>query len=339
MIGPQVHPTEASHAPASTPRMNEKPLVTIAIPTYNRAGSYLPGALKSALEQTYSNLEVIVADNCSTDGTEALVTALRDPRLRYFKQDQNIGANANVNFCVERARGKYLLILHDDDLIDRDFVEVCVEAAEEEAVEAGLVRTGMRVIDSTGNVLERYPDEVGGFSTTEFFLGWFAGKTPMHLCCTLFNTAALRSIGGFRSEYRLFDDVIAEVKIAAGWARVDIRDIKASFRRHGAQGTQLQSVANWCEESAVLLDVMCALVPDEDVARVRMRGLRFLAWHNYNLARRVDSPVRRFAAYRVISRKFGFPFRTLVFRGVKGEIHRRRRRVVDWLAGRPDHAR
>ncbi|NIV34817.1 MAG: glycosyltransferase, partial [Anaerolineae bacterium] len=65
------------------------PLVTVAIPTYNRADSYLRYALESAVNQTYGNVEVIVSDNCSTDGTEQVVRDFSAPCLRYFRHAEN----------------------------------------------------------------------------------------------------------------------------------------------------------------------------------------------------------------------------------------------------------
>ncbi len=62
------------------------PLVTIAIPTYNRADGYLKQALQSAVNQTYKNIEIVVSDNCSPDNTEAVVRSYTDPRIRYFQQ-------------------------------------------------------------------------------------------------------------------------------------------------------------------------------------------------------------------------------------------------------------
>ena len=58
------------------------PLVTIAIPTYNRADGYLKEAIQSALDQTYPNLEIIVSDNCSIDDTESIVKCLSEPDIR-----------------------------------------------------------------------------------------------------------------------------------------------------------------------------------------------------------------------------------------------------------------
>src|SRR4030042_2488708 len=129
---------------------NTYPLVTIAIPTYNRADGFLKEAIRSALNQTYSNIEIIVSDNCSVDNTTTVVKSFNDPRIRYFKHKENIGANNNFNFCVEQARGAYFLLLHDDDLIDDDFIDVCMKAAEYNT-DIGLIRTGTRVIDSAGN--------------------------------------------------------------------------------------------------------------------------------------------------------------------------------------------
>ena len=102
------------------------PLVTIGMPTYNRRHGYFPQALQSALAQDYPNLEVVVCDNASTDGTQEYMEAMTDPRLRYVRHAENIGANANFNSCLENADGHFFLMLHDDDLLDPTFVSRCV---------------------------------------------------------------------------------------------------------------------------------------------------------------------------------------------------------------------
>ncbi|HID98217.1 MAG TPA: glycosyltransferase family 2 protein, partial [Thermodesulfobacteriaceae bacterium] len=167
------------------------PLVSIGIPTYNRADGYLRKCLASALGQTYENLEVIVSDNCSTDGTSSLLQGMSDPRLRYIRHDRNIGPANNFNYCLEQARGAYFLLLHDDDLIDRDFVQVCIEAAEGNT-DLGIIRTGTRVIDQTGKTLHETENNAVGLSTEDFFLAWFRNQTSWYLCSTLYNTKILK---------------------------------------------------------------------------------------------------------------------------------------------------
>jgi len=287
--------------------MGANPLVTIAIPTYNRAGSYLPQALQSALGQTYPNLDIVVADNCSSDGTEAIVRGLVDSRVRYFRHTVNIGAHANSKFCLEQARGVYFLLLQDDNVTDEDFIDTCMRAADYRT-DIGLIRTGMRWIDAEGKVVGEGLNLVGDLPLEEFFLGWFNGRTPMHLCSTLFNTTRLKELGGFNSKHHLFDDIIAEVWIAANCKRIDVPDIKASWRHHSNTVTASAGISSWCEESKILLDVVCSLTHESKVALIKNAGIRFFVGHNYRIAKKIRSPVSRLIAYATILREFDYPF-------------------------------
>jgi len=97
-----------------------KPLVTVAIPTYNSGERFLSDAIDSVLAQSFTNFELLISDNCSPDNTSDVVAEYQDPRIRYVRHETNIGANANFNYCLDDARGDYLLLLSDDDLIDPD---------------------------------------------------------------------------------------------------------------------------------------------------------------------------------------------------------------------------
>jgi glycosyltransferase involved in cell wall biosynthesis len=281
------------------------PLVSIAIPTYNRADSYLPQALESALNQTYPNLEVIVSDNCSTDRTKAFVTGIADPRLRYFRHDSNIGATGNFNFCAEQAKGKYILLLHDDDMIDNDFVESCIEAADGSS-EVGIIRTGVRLIDSQGTVIIEHPNRAVGLPTGTFFRHWFSAKTAIYLCSTLFNRQRLRETGGFKSKHNCYDDTMAVCRLAAKYGRVDAPEIKATFRMHEQQKGAAERISDWCEDSVALLNLMCELAPESKNELMR-EGLRFFSRANYRRVRRSsNSPVQRFIATFHVLRHFKF---------------------------------
>lgn len=282
------------------------PLVTIGIPTYNRAGGYLKQALESAVNQTYPNIEIIVSDNCSPDHTESLVKSFPDPRIRYFKHAQNIGAANNFNFCLEQAKGAYFLLLHDDDLIDEDFVEICIKSANC-ATDFGVIRTGVREIDAEGNVTHVAPNMVGGLSTEDFFRAWFNYKTSWYLCCTLYNTKELREIGGFQSEKQLLQDGMATAQLAAKFGRVDVQDVKASFRIHGTELTFAARVSDWADDFLTLLGLMCDLVT-KDKALVRAEGMRFFSKLSYKHARAVKSPLKRWMAYLIVFKKFNYKY-------------------------------
>lgn len=98
-----------------------KPILTIAIPTWNRA-PLLALTLNKLAKQDYRNwdiVEVLVSDNASSDGTERTVSdALADGiPIRYIKNTENIGSDANIAQCFNLAKGNYVLILSDDDLL------------------------------------------------------------------------------------------------------------------------------------------------------------------------------------------------------------------------------
>ena len=97
------------------------PLVTVMIPTYNQA-PYLPDAIQSALNQDYSNLEIVVVDDCSTDETSDTVKKfLSDGRLRYYKNATNLGKTANYRHALyDIARGDWVLNLDGDDYLTDD---------------------------------------------------------------------------------------------------------------------------------------------------------------------------------------------------------------------------
>lgn len=91
------------------------PKVSVIIPTFNRAHT-LGRAIDSVLGQTYTDLELIVVDDGSSDGTAALIQDFQDPRLRYLQQPRNLGVSAARNRGIAEARGEWLAFLDSDDL-------------------------------------------------------------------------------------------------------------------------------------------------------------------------------------------------------------------------------
>lgn len=107
----------------------QPPLVSIGIPTYNRAAS-VERAIRSALDQDHPRIEVVVSDDGSSDGTRELCEewAGREPRLRYVRRPVNGGHAANFQSVLELAGGEYFMWLSDDDWLERDYVGVCLAA-------------------------------------------------------------------------------------------------------------------------------------------------------------------------------------------------------------------
>ena len=104
--------------------MNETPILTIAIPTYNRK-MLLRRALDSIFCQNNPNLEVLVSDNASNDGTDELLKEYSKiyTNLRFVVNDTNIGSMNNFLNCLKRASGKYIILLGSDDLVLPDSIQ------------------------------------------------------------------------------------------------------------------------------------------------------------------------------------------------------------------------
>jgi glycosyltransferase involved in cell wall biosynthesis len=280
-----------------------KPLVTIGIPTFNRANSYLRASLESALSQTYSAIEIIVSDNCSTDSTSSLVASYRDERVRYYKHPSPVVPHESADFCLREARGGYFLLLHDDDLIDIDFIEVCLAAIQ--AGNAGLARTGVRKIDGAGRVLGERVNPHGQSTLFGYLEAILRGEAVTYFCNSLYATSALREVGGFTSGGFAYQDVIATIKVACRYGRVDLSGAKASYRVHDSKLGGTTNIIKWCDDSLEIIEVMVQEMP-RMADYFRRTGRRRLGRRNFDRAAKIRSWPKRLDAYWLVYRKFGF---------------------------------
>ena len=112
--------------------MNAAPRLTIGLPVYN-SERYVAESIESLLGQSYTDFELIISDNASTDDTPGICEryAKQDSRIRYHRQPANIGLAPNHNFCAEQASGELFKWAAGDDLYHRDLLLRCVEVMDE----------------------------------------------------------------------------------------------------------------------------------------------------------------------------------------------------------------
>ena len=93
------------------------PKISVLIPTYNTRGEYLREAIESVLRQTFADFEFIILDDCSPDpNVEKVVKSYADPRIRFYKNEQNLGISKMRNKLIELAAGEYLAVMDHDDV-------------------------------------------------------------------------------------------------------------------------------------------------------------------------------------------------------------------------------
>lgn len=122
-----------------------KPLVSIGMPVYNGA-AFIREALDSLLAQTFTDFELIISDNASTDETEAICReyATKDHRIRYIRQSKNRGAAANFQFVLNEGVGEYFMWAAADDLWAPAFLELNLEFLKKNPKYIGAI-TGVSV--------------------------------------------------------------------------------------------------------------------------------------------------------------------------------------------------
>jgi len=108
------------------------PRVSIGMPVYN-GEDHIREAIESVLAQTFTDFELIIADNCSEDRTESICReyADKDSRIRFFRHESNLGASKNFTFVFEQSRGNYFKWAAHDDAMAPTYVQRCVETLEE----------------------------------------------------------------------------------------------------------------------------------------------------------------------------------------------------------------
>lgn len=131
---------------------SENPRVSIGVPVYN-GERFLQEVLDNFLGQTFSDLELIVCDNASTDATEAICreAARRDPRVRYHRNEVNLGANPNFNKAFHLSRAPLFKWAAHDDVYDCTYVQSCVAILDANP-DVVLAHSATAFIDETGAI-------------------------------------------------------------------------------------------------------------------------------------------------------------------------------------------
>jgi glycosyltransferase involved in cell wall biosynthesis len=124
--------------------------VSVCIPTCNRA-DYLRQAIESVLGQSFSDYELIVSDNASNDSTGTVIKSFDDDRIVYIRKEIHVGLVENWNSCLAAAKGEYINIFHDDDIMMPENLALKVAVLDKHQ-EVGIVHSNFNIIDENGQL-------------------------------------------------------------------------------------------------------------------------------------------------------------------------------------------
>ncbi len=219
-----------------------KPEVTIALPTFNRS-HFLKSSIPSVLSQSMTNFELLILDDASTRKTRAVVESFRDKRIRYYRNQKNIGMLANWNRSIKLSRGQYLLILGDDDALASDFLATSLKAFKRYP-RLGFTFSHCNKIDLNGHVIKRWGNNfppAGRLTSKEYLISTIRFESNLtNSTTTLLRKEALVKTGGFKAEYGANTfDFNKWIKIAENFDVYFIDRVLANYRVHPEQFTNL----------------------------------------------------------------------------------------------------
>jgi len=173
------------------------PKVSIGIPAYKP--EFLVEAIASVLAQTFEDWELIVVDDCSPGDIRGIVSKFTDPRIRYYRNEKNLGAedpSYNWDRCVEYARGEYFCLLCDDDLYHPTFLEEMLKLTEQ-FPDCHVFRARGQFIDRNGNVTSKYPSSPLWESCEDYIWHRTQGMRHQTISEWMLRTRHVRESGGY----------------------------------------------------------------------------------------------------------------------------------------------
>jgi glycosyltransferase involved in cell wall biosynthesis len=274
-------------------------MITVVIPTRNRA-MYLRQSIASVLEQTFTDLTLVISDNASTDSTPEVVSQFDDPRLEYVRLPENIGLLGNFNRTLEDIRTPYVLQLADDEILYPTHLEKCLQALESHA-HAGIVHTAFDVIGPSGEPVFFDMDwrgadagtdtvvEPGHAFVRESLLSWHR----VHASTTLIRTSALPDVKFDPEDWPPVDFALW-LRLALDWDIAFIPEPLAAWRIH--PNSHSASVGQYTPTGYI--DSADYYLVGETV---KLRFLERYA-HQIDDASELEAQIRRWTGYVLVNR-------------------------------------
>lgn len=216
----------------------DTPVVSVCIPAYNNE-NYIMHTVNSVLGQTFTDFELVVIDDCSKDGTAALIESITDSRVRLVRNEKNLGMAGNWNRCIEEAKASLVKILCADDLLYPDSLKKEVQALMEHP-KVNLVCSDTALVNMDGEqvgVFKRWPKRgcMDGWKLARvslLFNNFFGAP-----CNNLFRREAAVAVGGFDRAFPYILDFDFWIRLACTGDVFIIHETLNGFRLRNDSNT------------------------------------------------------------------------------------------------------
>jgi glycosyltransferase involved in cell wall biosynthesis len=289
------------------------PKVSICIPVYN-GERFLQQAVESALRQSYSDFEILIIDNASTDGTVKCAEEMTSAsgKVRLYINDQNIGLVGNLNRCLDLAKGDYIKFLMADDLLQPDCLERMVVPLESHQ-SVKLVTCGRRIIDALGNKLgtkaylrDDCIVQGGKVITRCLFGGNYIGEPS----AVMFRKCDVTGI--FREDLPQLSDMDMWFQLLELGDLFSIAKPLCAFRTHAAQMTNANVKSGILVEDNIKLFETYSQKPYLDITWLLKSQHKLLMTYRIWMSRKYTSYEKRQFALNHYAYKFIYPFMPVI---------------------------
>jgi len=236
------------------------PRVSICIPTHNTE-RYLPQAIESVLAQDFSDYELVICDNASTDKTPELCLGYKDQRIRYMHFNEKTDQAGNFNRCLDQVKGEFFTLLHADDFFLSGFLADRVRRLDMHP-EAGFVFGAVKIVDANGQV-----SDTKGRWTEDRTFGAGDAVEPLLFGCIvsppslMVRTSCVAKAGKFQTNLTWGHDWEWALRLAACSGAIYGSEPLAAYRVHDDSGTAeiLSTAKNGAQERRILEDTFARL--------------------------------------------------------------------------------
>lgn len=220
--------------------MKKKQIVTVFLTSSNRK-KYIRDAIESILAQDYINFCLVILDNNSTDGTEKIIKSYNDERIFYISRESRQD-DPNFVFAFNVCATKYMVVFHDDDIVERSYLSVMLPIMEKENVQ--ILSSSANVIDESGQIIRKTWNNEGVYSGDEYFDSFIKKDMRINLWfpANMYQTNFYRNINDYfnlvsagpaTDQYLLF-----QTGRYGGTVKI-ISDCLLNYREHKSQGASL----------------------------------------------------------------------------------------------------
>ncbi len=248
----------AMTAPSRPNGASGGPTVSVVVPTRDRV-EWLPAAVDSVLAQTFRDLELIVVDDASTDGTVRYLDAVADPRLRVVRGAEGGGAGAARNSGIAEARGTFLAFLDSDDLWLPDKLDV--QLAEIRGAGAAWSYTLYDHVDAGGNPVAARAGHWRPVSG-DVALALVKAEAPVSIVTVLVERTLVEEVGGFRTDPGIREDLDFLIRLALRAPTHAVPRRLARVRDHAGRTTRRHGASEAFQISARTYDGLLPLLPE-----------------------------------------------------------------------------